>query len=885
MVSPVSPTKRLLPVGSPSAVGGKIDAASSEPLLKKLKVEETQQMSDTIISAANSLATSSKTSSTSHSMHQSSELRQACDTDTCSNHLDSPLTSTTTTGLKNSLSVNGTRLPINGASAQKGVASPAMTVESGTVTASVISHRLLSSNICDSARDRSESLSVSTLSSSESTGKKETISPSAAASPSFPPGIAASQPSTTSCDSNTYTHATTTIVPSAKNSVTSGLSPSPFLPPQTPGMGPKKLSPPPPLKSTKMAHLRMKYMAQLEYMHREFKKLERQLLGAKSSSKSITESAGSKERREKLHSFIVHLEETMNQIQVGCELEVEGKSTLGVAVTSSGGAMISGGDATSKDVASAHSIASAPSSTQETHEAILASTVEEEEAKKEFARSSALTKVTKEKEEEENVQKLEEHILANLLPVKERLTKQLAAQQGAAKNPVGMPPRRGLQPPSAAPPQGRPVSVTQERALNAQNSPNPSHGPLNPPSVGPVTGPTVHSQFGQPLKGGGSSLTQKLHGKTLGSQQRPQGHGVGIGGGVIDAAAKAQTQIPAPSTTTPRKVVYAGMTPGSRQVHSGVSAALGVHDMVVESSRHQIENSVASSPQIPSAPPPPPPPSSVIKVPAAKPRTPGPPASVAPAVAKPVYSVAQVATDKSRVVPLSTPSYSIDVVKDSEALKKGRKVEKRRVDQERQRQIILHHQQQQIQRQHAATAARRVVKSSPGAIRSASNQKKGPRSVEYICALCNESYKSTCEHNPWWALSSHECVKCGKTQIPRLDISAPANAIEYHPALLAHATTDDSKGTNKVVSVASHPASQIICGQDVRKTGEFSHKFVDIMEGFESDSDDSDYDENTPSAKAENEDFGKNYSGPKFTDYDASRLLTLMSHASTCPGR
>ena len=879
MVSPVSPTKRLLPVDSPSAdVGGRIDAASSEPLLKKLKVEETQHLSDTIISAANSLATSSKTSSSPHSIHQSSELRKACDTDTSSIHSDAPLTSTT--GLKNSLGVNGTRLPINGVSAQKGVASPAMTAESGstvtgTVTASVISHRLLSSNICDSARDRdrSESLSVSTLSSSDSTGKKETITPSAAASLSFPAGIVASQPSTTSCDSNTYTHATTTIVPSAKNSVTSGLSPSPFLPPQTPGMGPKKLSPPPPLKSTKMAHLRMKYMAQLEYMHREFKKLERQLLGAKSSSKSIIESAGSKERREKLHSFIVHLEETMNQIQVGCELEVEGKSTLGVAVTSSGGAMISGGDATSKDVASAHSIASDPSSTQERHEAILASAVEEEEAKKEFARSSALTKVTKEKEEEENVQKLEEHILANLLPVKERLTKQLAAQQGAAKNPVGMPPRRGLQPPSAAPPQGRPVSVKQERVPNFSN---PSHGPLNPPSVGPVTGPTIHSQFGQPLKGGGSSLTQKLHGKTLGSQQRPQGHGVGIGGGVKD-------EIPAPSTTTPRKVVYAGLTPGSRQVHSGVSAALGVHDMIVESSRHQTENCVASSPQNTAAPPPPP--SIVIKVPAAKPRTLGPAASVAPAVAKPVYSVAQVATDKSRVVPLSTLSYSIDVVKDSEALKKGRKVEKRRVDQERQRQIILHHQQQQIQRQQAATAARRVVKSSPGAIRSASNQKKGPRSVEYICALCNESYKSTCEHNPWWALSSHECVKCGKTQIPRLDISAPANAIEYHPALLAHATTDDSKGTNKVVSVASHPASQIICGQDVRKTGEFSHKFVDIMEGFESDSDDSDYDENTPSAKAENEDFGKNYSGPKFTDYDASRLLTLMSHASTCPGR
>jgi hypothetical protein len=69
----------------------------------------------------------------------------------------------------------------------------------------------------------------------------------------------------------------------------------------------------------------------------------------------------------------------------------------------------------------------------------------------------------------------------------------------------------------------------------------------------------------------------------------------------------------------------------------------------------------------------------------------------------------------------------------------------------------------------------------------------------------------------------------------------------------------------------------------MRKTGAFTHRTGDKV-GFESDSDDSGYDENAPSALAENEDFGANYSGPKFTEYDASRLLTLMSHASTCPG-
>jgi hypothetical protein len=47
--------------------------------------------------------------------------------------------------------------------------------------------------------------------------------------------------------------------------------------------------------------------------------------------------------------------------------------------------------------------------------------------------------LTKEKKEEENVHKLKEHILANLLPVKVRLKKHLAAQQRASRNPAGMP--------------------------------------------------------------------------------------------------------------------------------------------------------------------------------------------------------------------------------------------------------------------------------------------------------------------------------------------------------------------------------------------------------------------------------------------------------------
>jgi hypothetical protein len=108
-----------------------------------------------------------------------------------------------------------------------------------------------------------------------------------------------------------------------------------------------------------MAHLEQKYHAELEYMLREFRKLERQLLGAKGNGTGIEESAGSRERREKLHSFILHLEDTIRQVEVGCRLEREGKSTI---VSSTG-----------------------------------------EEERQQAANSAALTNLTKEKEEEENV--------------------------------------------------------------------------------------------------------------------------------------------------------------------------------------------------------------------------------------------------------------------------------------------------------------------------------------------------------------------------------------------------------------------------------------------------------------------------------------------------
>ena len=48
---------------------------------------------------------------------------------------------------------------------------------------------------------------------------------------------------------------------------------------------------------------------------------------------------------------------------------------------------------------------------------------------------------------------------------------------------------------------------------------------------------------------------------------------------------------------------------------------------------------------------------------------------------------------------------------------------------------------------------------------TSSSKKRGPRNVEYMCALCNEVYNSTCDYNPWWALTQEECPKCQKTQV------------------------------------------------------------------------------------------------------------------------
>ena len=450
---------------------------------------------------------------------------------------------------------------------------------------------------------------------------------------------------------------------------------------------PPSAASPPPLKSTQMVHLHSKYYVELEYMLREFRKLERQLLGAKGNGTGIEESSGSRERREKLHSFILHLDDTIRQIEVGCRLEAEGKSTT-------------------------------------------ATTGEEE--RQQAADSAALTTLTKEKEDEENVQKLEEHILANLLPVKVRLKKQLAAQQGATRNPIGMPAApRGLQPSTAAEKgKGTFVAAAEERRKQAEAARAAFEEQA-------FAAPTTPSQFGKPLSGGGSSLTQKLHGSTLGSQKRTHGHGVG----------SAEAPIPDPTASDmeandedapKRKILYGGMAPGSEQHQSGVSAAAGIQMITIEIKGPEpaIEHN--------------------------RPKSPATHAAVSPPKADHHPSLVPPKDNKPDEDPTLTEEERTKFQKDRRRRKKHRELERR--EKERQRQLFL--QQQAVQA--SATPKGPIKKVGKGGVKMGPGKKKGPRTVEYICALCSEAYSSICDYNPWWALASHECPKCRKMQVRRL---------------------------------------------------------------------------------------------------------------------
>jgi len=488
-----------------------------------------------------------------------------------------------------------------------------------------------------------------------------------------------------------------------------------------------------PSRALKMEHLKTKYTGELEYMLREFRKLERQLLGAKGATQ-IEESAGSRERREKLHSFILHLEDTIRQIELGCTLESEGKSTVNVGVAGP-----EQQDATAQEL-----------------------------AKKHRAESSSLSSVTLEKEEEENVQKLEEHILANLLPVKVRLKKQLAAQQGATKNPAGMPAmRRGSLQPTDSADRGKGTFAAaaeqrrkQAEALAAQQQQQQQQVP-----VAPVHPNNTH--FGKPLGRRVSSLTQKLHGETLGSQGRPHGYGVG--------AAEAGS---AGLDTSNRKIIYGGVAPGSKQVASGVAVASAVHNMVVESPHLQNSRQASGAPKpeaaglpLVVAPIKPAGASRKVSLPA-KCRAASKSAASKPA-ARPPCNNGKAPKDTPEMEPSATTKLIREKLDDKAISDDERKRLRRKL---KKKLLIRRAKRREIERQRQAAIAQSAqVVSKTGAGRKKSmggtvnGKKRGPRNVEYICSLCSETYSSVCEYNPWWALARHECPKCRKTQVRLLN--------------------------------------------------------------------------------------------------------------------
>lgn len=450
-------------------------------------------------------------------------------------------------------------------------------------------------------------------------------------------------------------------------------------------VAPAPPSPPAPLKATTMSHLRKKYSQELEYMLREFQKLERQLLGAKGPSE---ESAGSRERREKLHSFIQHLEDTVRQIESGCQLELQGLSTVAV----------SGLD--SKALADS---------------------------------SVALSRLTREKVEEESIQKLEEHILTNLLPVKVRLTKQLAAQQGAKYNPAGMPHNHGGSTVSSDT-QGKGTFTGGADQWRKQEAEAQS---LTGEHVAPVE--LDQTQFGKPLAGG-SSLTQKLHGQTLGSATRKQGAGVGTGEKNADRP----------------KLYFAGMAGSAGQINSSVSAANSVHHLVIKNK-------------------------AILKMQLLKSEDKEMPTMQA--LDLPDQASSHAITESCDLDLGMTMTHAERHVLHRKRKKTKRlRQEARLQEMQRQKRSALESQIEQVGQ--GPKPRKKIV---------TKGKKGGPRPVEYMCALCNECYSSKCDDNPWWALAQHECSKCCKMQVsPAYAFCEPYSTFDMLLTLIVVAPLDPS---------------------------------------------------------------------------------------------
>jgi len=565
--------------------------------------------------------------------------------------------------------------------------------------------------------------------------------------------------------------------------------------------------------------LQNKYSSELHYMLVEFRKLERQLLGAPGNGTATTsttaagqvktEAAGSKERREKLHGFILHLEDTIRQITEGCNLEKECNAK------GEGGEVKKVSDNTLDG--------------DQKKDGAAASTPNQEEGE-----SATTTPITTAKEREELVHKLEEHILANLLPVKARLTRQLAAQKGAKLNPATAPVQPGKATEGAG---AAPVSTSlsggtftatveakrkaQEKALLlAQEKARQAELLKHKKPVGSA----VPSQYGKVIGGARSSLTSRLHGRILG----PPGSNTASGGSatttsssVPDPTNSASTTANTTSKTSPSKrpILYAGIAPGSTQVPSSINAVSGVHPgLIDESAVRGVANAEEERIRLAQLE------ASAARVAGLATTTVGgvtTKAGVGPAtLAARAHAAAVKPSSITAPRPSSIPpkqqqpiakkpkkkhvslDYNNTSLSNDESfdmrLKEARwrQCKRRRVRKRNQisgsgssssggtttvggstqanRAVIqqpvatttvpaaaTHTIQQQPQQQIAQPPPPPPKPSPPQQPKKPPNQ----RTVEYICAMCNESYPSNSNMNPWWALSSEECPKCGKTQV------------------------------------------------------------------------------------------------------------------------
>ncbi|KAL3791065.1 hypothetical protein ACHAWO_013018 [Cyclotella atomus] len=767
------------------------------------------------------------------------------------------------------------------------------------------------------------------------------------------------------------------------------LTPAPIAAPLP---APQKESPPP-LKATTFRHLHRKYGPELDYMLVEFKKLERQLLGAPSHQQNPpkSEPKGSRERREKLHGFILHLEDTVRQVEEGLALEKQEEESAAQAVLDAvdlptidtGTITVKETQPVEEEKKSSDASLQQPQPNPQPNAQI---NVKDDENQKPPATSEAtstkftaaeasLSALPPEKEREESVQRLEEHILANLLPVKVRLTKQLAAQKGATRNPLTAPVRAGA--PAAT--TGGTIAEKVEAKRKAQEEELLKKQLQQRQSS---------SQYGKPIGGAGSSLTARLHGNVLTAPGTPG--------------------------DTKRPILYAGVAPGSTQVSSSVSAVTGAHPGMVgkdatkalslaEEEKRRLKALEENAARVALGGAAKPAAALDHRKPAALPKQPEGPATLAArarAIAlagtnrggaskisrpnqqfptramqqpRPALGAASVAAANASVpnqyikppyvpvpVPVPVPAIPTKPKKphvkpnfDDPALtpeqqfelrmKEARWRQRKRRRERRRKRLEMYYslgsyhavhlpvQQQSVslpdQPQNdeeiepepiTSATAPLPVPSHPPAVpppppvntlqpaqlvqaRPKKTEVYGPRAVEYVCAVCNETYMSSSEFNPWWSLSNHECPKCGKIQVPKLDISVPANEIDYHPALLSQEDT-------------GKPARPREAGPHITQTVKYIHRpsthakksfslsdsevsFTDESDGegtggkYDESSEeeetnyDNDMDSVTREDRAEKEEFGHDFEGETLTEDQSKRLLVLIEHASICPGR